>query len=200
MNNQHNKTLTDRARALADGLLTRVGHALHRAGVHPNMVTLAGLIWVMLAALVLASGHLQIGGLLLLIGLPLDAVDGAVARARGTTDGFGALFDSALDRYADGVIFAGLGYHFADNNRPDMLLLVFAALIGSYMVSYVRARAEGLGVSIKIGLFTRLERLGVILLMLLVPGLLDIGLWVLALGTNLTGLQRLRVAYQHLNN
>ncbi|GAB4519880.1 MAG: CDP-alcohol phosphatidyltransferase family protein [Anaerolineae bacterium] len=192
-------TLTDRVRALSSGFLKRAGHLLYRAGLHPDTITIAGLIVVMIASVVIAAGNLQWGGLILLLGLPLDALDGAVARAMQRTGQFGAVLDSTLDRYADGFIFAALSYHFALEGRFHWMLLALAALIGSYGVSYVRARAEGVGVGVKAGWFTRLERVAVILAMLLIPPLLEIGLWVLAIGTNVTGLQRLWVVYKTLN-
>lgn len=191
-------TLTDRVRALSAGLLSRLGLMLHHAGIHPDTLTILGLIAVALAALFIAHGHFQAGAVILLIGLPLDALDGAVARAMKRADSFGAMLDSTLDRYADAFIFAGLGYHFAVQDRFDLLLLCFAALMGSVSVSYIRARAEGLGVSVRVGWFSRLERLVVVLVMLLIPNLLPLGLVILAVGTNLTSGQRLWVVYKAL--
>jgi CDP-diacylglycerol--glycerol-3-phosphate 3-phosphatidyltransferase len=190
--------LTDRVRALSAGVLSRLGLMLHRARVHPDTLTILGLVVVAFAAVVIASGQFQAGAIILLVGLPLDALDGAVARAMERTDLFGAVLDSALDRYADAFIFAGLGYHFAVQDRFDLLLLTFAALMGSASVSYIRARAEGVGVSVKVGWFSRLERVVVILVMLLIPNLLTLGLVILAVGTNLTSAQRLWVVYKAL--
>lgn len=191
-------TVTDRARKLTHAVLHPAGALLVRFGVHPDQVTIAGTVLVFVASVLIALSHLQVGALLLLVALPFDALDGAVARAMGRTDRFGALLDSASDRYADAAIFAGLGYHFAVLDRLELLLLAFAALMGTYAVSYVRARAEGLGVDVKIGLFTRLERLAMILIMLFVPDLLPIGLIILAIGTNFTSVQRLLYVYRVL--
>src|SRR5690606_2771599 len=118
------------------------------------------------------QGQMRIGAIVLLIGLPLDALDGAVARAMKRTGKFGAMFDSTLDRYADGFIFAALSYYFAVQGQYNLLLMTQAALLGSLLVSYTRARAEGIGVDTKIGLFSRVERVVVIILMLLIPSLL----------------------------
>lgn len=134
---------------------------------------------------------------MLILGLPLDALDGAIARAMQRRDNFGGLLDSTLDRYADGFIFAALGYYFASQNQLDNLVLALAALIGSYSVSYVRARAGEAGLSVKVGLFTRLERVAVLLPALLIPPLLVPGLWVLAIGTNFTGVQRVWFVYKN---
>ena len=202
------QTLTDRLRKLTIGPLNRCGGALARLGIQPNWVTAAGLALVAAGALSLARGELLAGGLILLISLPLDALDGAVARATGRTGAFGMVLDSTMDRYADGLIFGALGYYFAGQGRLDMLALALAALVGSYLVSYVRARADDakVGVATTVGLFTRLERVIVILIMTIGSGLLamplplEIGLLILALGTNITALQRLWHVYSTLKN
>ena len=202
------RTLTDQLRKLTIGPLNRCGGALARLGIHPDWVTVAGLALVAVAALSLARGELLAGGIILLFSLPLDALDGAVARAMGRTGAFGMVLDSTLDRYADGLIFGALGYYFAVQGRPDMLALALAALVGSYLVSYVRARADDIkvGVTTTVGLFTRLERVVVILIMTIGSGLLrsplplEVGLLVLALGANFTALQRLWHVYSTLKN
>lgn len=191
-------TLTDRLRRLTHFILNPIGLLLHRWGVHPDHVTIAGTVLVFAAALLIGAGELTGGALLLLLALPFDAIDGAIARAMKRTGKFGALLDSTLDRYADAVIFAGLGYYFAVQVRLELLVLAFAALMGAYGVSYVRARAEGLGVDVKIGLFSRVERIVIILLMLVLPDLLPIGVTILAIGTNLTAFQRLVYVYRVL--
>ena len=189
-------TLTRRARRLTGRRLAQLGLALHRLGVSADAITIAGLLLTLLAALLIADGQLQQGGLLLLLSLPLDALDGAVARAAARSDSFGGVLDSTLDRYADAALFAALGYYFAGLGQMDSLTLALLALVGSYCVSYVRARAGEAGISLRDGLFTRLERVVVLLLALLIPALLLPGLWLLALGTNLTALQRLWLVYR----
>ncbi len=189
-------TLTDRVRGLTASTLGRIGIALHRMGIHPDTITLVGLIFVAAAAVLIAQGQHQAGALVLLLGLPLDALDGAVARAMQRKDPFGGVLDSVLDRYADGFIFGALGYYFSSQGQQDNFLLALAALVGSYGVSYVRARAGEADLSVKVGWFTRMERVAVILLALLVPALLVPGLWLLALGTNITAVQRLWYVYR----
>ena len=199
-------TVTDRLRKLAATPLERAGGALAGLGIHPDWVTVAGLLLVALASLFLARGEFLVGGLILALSLPLDALDGAVARAMDRQGSFGMILDSSLDRYADGGIFAAFSYYFAANNRLDMLALSLAAMLGSFMVSYVRARADDQAVNVKttVGLFTRLERVAVVLAMTIGSGLLgntlplEIGILILALGTNLTALQRLRHVYTRL--
>ena len=185
--------------------MATLGGMLHRLGIHPDTITIIGLVVVGIAALLIGNGELQLGGVVLLIGLPLDAVDGAVARAMKRTDSFGQMLDSTLDRYADGLIFGALSYHFAVQDAHGLMLLALAALIGSFMVSYTRARAEGIDVVVKIGWFSRLERVAIILPMLLLPDvfglpLLEIGTVVLAVGTNITGVQRLWFVYKTLKD
>ena len=203
-----NQTLTDRLRTMLKRPLEGSGAALAQLGVHPDWVTAAGLILVAVAALLLAHGEFLAGGLLLLLSLPFDALDGAVARALDRQGAFGMVLDSTLDRYADGLIFAALGYYFAANARLDMLVLSLAALVGSYIVSYVRARADDsqVGVSATIGYFSRLERIVVVQVMIIGSALagstvpLEIGILVLALGANITALQRLRYVYATLKD
>jgi CDP-diacylglycerol--glycerol-3-phosphate 3-phosphatidyltransferase len=192
-------TLTDRLRTLAGGTLARAGSALHHAGVHPDAISLLGFLVVLAGAVLIALGQPRAGGVVLLVALPLDALDGAVARAMHRTDAFGGLLDSTLDRYADGSIFAAVGYYFASqHDRLDLLLLALAALVGSYSVSYVRARAGEAGLSVTIGIFSRLERSVILLPGLLLPDLLLVpALVILAVGTNITALQRLWFVYRH---
>ena len=189
-------TLTGLLRRLSAAPLARLGMALHGLGVSADAVTIVGFLLTLLAATWLAQGEMQRGALLLLLGLPLDALDGAVARAAGRKGQFGGVLDSTLDRYADAVLFAALVYYFAGRGWMDHLAPALLALVGSYGVSYVRARAGEAGLSLREGLFTRLERVAVLLLALLVPPLLLPGLWLLALGSNLTALQRLWLVYR----
>lgn len=206
MTKNHPATLTDRLRQLTQAPLNHIGRLLARLGVHPDAVTVAGLAMVAAAAALIAQGSFLAAGLLLLVSLPLDAVDGAVARARNRSGKFGMVLDSTLDRYADGFIFAALGYYFAVQDRFDMLALALLALVGSFLVSYVRARAEDakIGLRVTVGWFTRVERVIALLIMILAMGLfgnpiaLEIGMVILAVGAHLTALQRLLFVYRAL--
>ena len=201
-------TLTDRLRGLTRAPLDRGAEFVAGLGVQPDWITVFGLILVALAAVFIARGDFLAGGVTLLVSLPLDALDGAVARALNRRGAFGMVLDSTLDRYADGFIFAALGYYFAQSGRMDMLAAALAALIGSYLVSYIRARADDGKVAVRatVGWFSRLERVAVMLLMTLSAGLLEsaapleIGLLILAVGANLTALQRLRHVYKTLRD
>ncbi len=197
---EHPTTLTDRLRNLVGAPLNRFAVLAARMGIHPDWITILGLLMVACAALFMARGEFIAGGLILLLSLPLDALDGAVARAMKRSGVFGMVLDSTLDRYADGFILAALSYYFAESGRMDMLAIALAALIGSYLVSYIRARADDAKVSVSatVGWFTRMERVAVLLLMTLAAGWLssdvplELGLVILAIGTNFTALQRLR--------
>ncbi len=174
-----------------------LGRTLHRMGVHPDMITLLGLVIVGVASVIIARGEFQLGGIILVLGLPLDALDGAVARAMGRKGNFGGVLDSTLDRYADAFIFGGLSYHFAVQGQFDNMLLCLAALTGGFVVSYVRARAGEAGLSVKVGLLDRFVRVIIIIAVLLVPPLTILGLWVLAVGANFTALQRIWYVYRN---
>ncbi len=169
------------------GLLEYVASPLARAGVSPNLLTLCGLLATFVVAGLLGLGHERLAGLLLIPVALFDALDGALARLTGKATPFGAFFDSTLDRFAEIALYLGLLYLY----RGSMLetLLIYLAITGSLMVSYARARAEGLGLDCKVGLFTRLERLVVLTLGLLLEHTL-IALIILAIFSNLTVLQR----------
>lgn len=192
---QHKKvrqfsTLTDLMRYLTGGITSRLARQLATWGVHPDFITFLGLVMVGIAAYIAAQGEFFWAAIVIIVGAPLDALDGAVARAMQRPGQFGALWDSTLDRYADGLIFMGFAYYYSTHDNQTAMLLSMVALLGSLLVSYVRARAEGLDADCKVGLFTRMERMFVILGMLL-TGWVVPGLWVLAVGTHFTVLQRI---------
>ncbi|NJL94437.1 MAG: CDP-alcohol phosphatidyltransferase family protein [Anaerolineae bacterium] len=188
-------TFSQRVRRLSAGLLTTTGRVLHRSGVHPDALTLAGLGMVALASLFLAQGDWLLAWTILLLGLPLDALDGATARARGPARPFGAFLDSTLDRYADALMLGSLALHYAQTGALWLVGLAIVALHGALTVSYTRARAEGLGIACEVGWFSRLERLAVLLIALPLNALdersLNVALIILAVGTQITALQRI---------
>lgn len=189
--------LTEWVRGQINDRMGELGRTLHRLGVHPDMVTLLGFVMVGVAAVLIGQGQFQWGGVVLILALPLDAVDGAVARAMGRKGKFGGVLDSTLDRYADALIFGGLSYYFAVQDRFDYMLLALAALIGGFAVSYVRARAGEAGISVKVGLLDRFVRVIIIVAILLLPPLMVYGLGIMAVGTNFTALQRMWYVYHH---
>ena len=143
-----------------------------------------------LFAWLIANGELLWAGVAIFFIAPLDALDGALARKLGRKQGgFGAFLDSTLDRLAEVILFAGFLLFFARQQNELMVLVTYVALTGSLLVSYIRSRAESLGLSCKVGLFSRVERYGVIVLAL-VFNLPAYGIWLLAAGTYLTTAQR----------
>jgi len=125
-----------------------------------------------------------------------DALDGALARLTGRQSRFGAFFDSTLDRYSEAVIYGGLLIYYVDQGVRTEPLLVYAAIIGSLMVSYSRARAEGLGLECKVGIATRLERV-LIIAAGLILNQVTLALWLVAIFANLTAVQRIVYVWQH---
>ncbi len=183
------ETFTDFLRRIFKDALDTVGGFLNRLGIAPNVVTAAGLIGNVGAGVLIASGNLFWGGLLAMFVGPFDALDGTMARLRGESGKYGAFVDSVTDRCSEIVIFGGLLVYFSQTGTWQDALLVFFATVGSLMVSYVRARAEALDYSAKIGLLTRAERY-----IVLIPGIIlnypKISLWILAVFTNFTAIQR----------
>src|SRR5258708_29816569 len=185
------KSLNESLRYYTRDITSWLGRQGRRLGLNPDMVTIAGLVVVIIAAWLAARGDFLASGIVLILGTPLDVLDGAIARAMQRKNRFGAVLDSTLDRYADGFMFAGLAYYFAAHAQLNEMLLALLALVGAYGVSYVRARAEGVDIeSIKEGWFDRFMRT-VVLILMLVTGLVVPGLVILAIGSHLTALQRL---------
>jgi CDP-diacylglycerol--glycerol-3-phosphate 3-phosphatidyltransferase len=184
------KTFTDYLRLWFKWVLDPLGGILNRLGLTPNMVTMLGLVGNTVGAYFLARGEMLTGGLLVLLMTPIDALDGTMARLRGESSDFGAFVDSVSDRYSELIIYGGLLYHFLNLGEPIGGLLVFGAAAGSVLVSYVKARAEGLGYQAKVGLLTRVERY-LVLAPSLVFNQLYIGLGIIAVFANFTALQRI---------
>jgi CDP-diacylglycerol--glycerol-3-phosphate 3-phosphatidyltransferase len=195
-------TLTDQLRLRFKGVLDPVAAFLNRIGLMPNTMTILGLVGNTIGAIFLANGQMTLGGIIILLMGPVDALDGTMARLRGQAGKFGAFVDSVTDRYSEMVIFMGLLYYYV--NRGDELeaLLVFVATAGSLMVSYIRARGQSLGWDTKVGILTRMERY-LVLAPSLVINLPWVGLWIIAIFANMTAVQRIvdvrRQAYQESN-
>jgi CDP-diacylglycerol--glycerol-3-phosphate 3-phosphatidyltransferase len=167
-----------------------VARSLARTGVTPNVLTLVGFVLNVLVAIVLASGSLRLGGVLLLLAGLFDTLDGALARVTGASSRFGAFLDSTLDRYAEAALLFGLLFEATRRGDTSVELLTFVVIVGSLMVSYCRARAEGLGLDCEVGIAPRPER--VLLLGLgLIVHLEVIALAILALLTHVTAVQRI---------
>jgi CDP-diacylglycerol--glycerol-3-phosphate 3-phosphatidyltransferase len=173
---------------------------LIRSGVSPNVLTTAGAIVVVGSAIAFGFGWVRLGGILLLLSGVIDTLDGDVARAAGQTTKFGAFYDSTLDRVGDGVTFIGLAVFLltAPGIRFPLLgaVLCMVAILSSLLVSYARARAEGLGIECRVGLVQRAERILLIGVPSAVVGagpqglVLEAIVALLAVGSTITVIQR----------
>jgi CDP-diacylglycerol--glycerol-3-phosphate 3-phosphatidyltransferase len=178
---------------------------LARLGITPNTLTLLGLLLSCITAVVIAQGSILIGGLLVLFAGIFDMFDGALARAQNAASAFGAFFDSTLDRYSESIILFGLLWYALHtqalqhsfsipwppgNAQAWMISLIYIAVVGSLMVSYAKARAEGLGLELKTGLLARPERV-VILAIGLITGTEIWAVLLLAIFSNVTAVQRI---------
>ena len=177
-------------RARSQVILVPLARIFERLGLTPNMLTLIGLGLNAAVAAVLARGSIPLGGVLLLVASSFDALDGTLARITGRQSRFGAFFDSTIDRYSEAVVYGGLLIYHVDQGARTETLLVYAAIIGSLMVSYARARAEGLNIECRVGLLTRADRM-LILAVGLVLGWVGPVLWLVAVFANLTAVQRM---------
>lgn len=176
--------------------LTYIARGLEATGISPNALTVIGFLLTLVVATVLAMGNLFAGGLLLIFAALFDTLDGALARHSQQVTVFGAFLDSVMDRYSEAVTLIGLMVFYT--TQPDAslnILLLAATLAGSLMVSYTRARAEAVNIECKEGFFQRTERI-VVLIIGLLTGWMAPVLWVLAIFTNFTALQRIVDVYR----
>lgn len=172
------------------GVIDPIARFLLRIGFKPNMITYLGLLITTGASALVVTDHIQWAGIVLLIGAPLDVVDGSMARLLGHSSMYGAFIDSVTDRYSELVMFGGLLIYYVLQANLTACILVFVAAAGSVMVSYVKARAEGLGFSAKIGLLTRVERL-IVMISCLILNIPMVALWIIAVLANITAFQRI---------
>jgi CDP-diacylglycerol--glycerol-3-phosphate 3-phosphatidyltransferase len=184
-------------RPLVGRVVAPVVTRLARAGVTPDAITLAGTVGAVAAAvLLIGTGHLWWGAFTVTVFVLLDMLDGALARARGGGSVFGAVLDSVGDRAADAAIFGALVWWFAGpgDNRLLVLLALLCLVLG-VLTSYVKARAEGVGLRCDVGVVERPERLVLVLVGtgftgLGIPYALHVGLWLLLAGSAVTVAQR----------
>jgi CDP-diacylglycerol--glycerol-3-phosphate 3-phosphatidyltransferase len=187
--------LSEVARKYSRVFLEPIARFFSQTGLSPNVITVIGFILMIGVAIVLARGYLFLGGWLIIAAVLFDAVDGTLARMMGRTSRFGAFLDSTLDRFSEAVIFLGIFIHLSGRNQELEQTLIFATVVGSLMVSYARARAEGIGVPLKDGLFTRFERI-LLLVLGLILNQLTFTLWLLAIFSNLTAVQRMYLVWR----
>jgi CDP-diacylglycerol--glycerol-3-phosphate 3-phosphatidyltransferase len=192
-------------------LITPVGNILARTGVHPNIISLLGLFLSAVAGLLYATGSFFWAAWVVLLAGTCDALDGQLARQSGKETRFGAFFDSTLDRFGEVFMFAGLAWCFAGGpffyetrhdfsslQSPPAVVLIILTIAGSFLVSYTRARAEGLGIHCNIGWMQRPERITLLIIGSLLGSIPAIGVFLmkltllfLAVLTNFTALQRM---------
>jgi CDP-diacylglycerol--glycerol-3-phosphate 3-phosphatidyltransferase len=182
---------------------------LVRTGVRPNTITTVGTLLVVVSAVLFGFGHIRLGGAVLLLSGGMDTLDGAVARLSGAATKFGAFYDSTLDRVSDGATFIGIAAYLL--HAPDVayrnlaIILAMVATLASLVVSYARARAEGLGIDCKVGIAQRAERIiGLGLASLLVGAgpqalVLEGIVAVLAIASIITVVQRFVFVYRATN-
>ncbi len=194
-------------------ILSVIANKMVAIGITANMVTLFGFLVNLIATFYFATGRLVTGGILILFGGSFDMIDGAVARAQRNSRASGALLDSVIDRYSEGFLLLGALIYFYGLESLLGIVLAFSAWFGSILVSYVRARAEGLRVTCKVGLMQRPERIillgaGTVLqgaLLHKLPYLQSTGmillctLGILTLTSHITAIHRLIFSYQELS-
>jgi len=182
-------------------LIDPVSRALAGAHIHPHVLTVMGFILSLAAANFFRVGHFFWAAVAIILGGTCDILDGRIARATGKGSTYGALFDSTIDRYSEIFIFLGLTWFYYDRSRATVLIILLA-VAGSIMVSYTRARAEGLGLECRVGLLQRQHRIVLLVagaLLGAIPGTRYLGMlaaiWIIAILANITAIQR--VAYIH---
>jgi CDP-diacylglycerol--glycerol-3-phosphate 3-phosphatidyltransferase len=191
--------LSEVVRKYSRRFLEPLARLISATKVSPNVVTIIGFVLMVGVAIVLARGNLVLGGIFIIAAALFDAIDGSLARLMGRTSRFGAFLDSTLDRFSEAIIFLGLFIYFIGRNQQLELILIYATVVGSLMVSYARARAEGVGVPLKDGLFTRFERILLLIIGLLFGWLTPV-LWILAIFTNLTAFQRMYLVWRMIGS
>jgi CDP-diacylglycerol--glycerol-3-phosphate 3-phosphatidyltransferase len=162
---------------LADRFTTPTARVLSKTGVTPNTLTVLGFLVSVAAGVLVAKEYFLAGGLVVLFAGAFDLLDGPVARATGKTTKFGGFLDSTLDRLSEAAVLAGIvAYYTFFEEASWEPLLAYGCFVGSVMVSYLRARAEGLGIECKVGVFTRVERVIVMSIGLIVGQWVDLAI------------------------
>ena len=187
---------TDGTRRVITSIMARIT----RIPVTANQVTMAGFVLNAIAAVLVYREAYIAGGVLFLVGSILDIFDGAVARARGEAGPRGAMFDSILDRFSEAIMLGAIALVFARDGNEIALIAVIAALTSSFMTSYLRARAEALGLDGTHGVMARAERVVLITAAILFAplGALPWGIILLAVLSTITVVQRARHVLRQL--
>ena len=202
-------------------VITPIGNLLARIGIHPNVLSVCGLILSIIAGVMYGMGLFFLASFVVILAGICDTLDGQLARQTGRSSKFGAFFDSTLDRYSDLSLLIGMAWFFSgytvllgfnghsitNDSHPWTILFIILAMTGSFMVSYCRARAEGLGLNCNIGVMQRPERIILIVLGSLLSAIPGIGLLIikmtlliLALSTNITAIHRILYVRNQLSS
>jgi phosphatidylglycerophosphate synthase len=160
-----------------------------RIPLSPNFLTITGFVITIISALIIQK-NLKLGGILILVGGIFDFFDGLVARTQGKVSKFGAFLDSVLDRYSDAFLFLSIAWYLAVKGSHIGAFLSLGTLVGAFLISYARARAEGLGESCHTGIMERPERI-IMLSFAAITGWLMPVLWIMLILTHITVLQRI---------
>jgi CDP-diacylglycerol--glycerol-3-phosphate 3-phosphatidyltransferase len=182
---------------LPAGFSDRLGKTVARTGLTPNTLSLLGLAGNGVAAWLITQEELIWAGIAFLFFSALDMVDGAVARATGKATPYGAVFDAVLDRAGEALVLTACAWYFADRGEQMQAAVAYLALFGSVAVSYMRARAETVGLQMREGLFRRQERV-VLLGAGMLLNQLTVAVVILAVLANLTAVQRFGVLAREL--
>jgi len=186
--------LTAWIRKVTNWFIIPLANFLARAGISANALTILGCALNVALGAVIATGRLRLAGFCLIAAAGIDGVDGALARQMGRPTKFGAFLDSVLDRLSESAVLLGIAWWYMGQPGRIEEILAYVTLVGSTMVSYTRARAEGIGVDCEVGLFTRMERC-IIIIAALILGVTSQALWLLAIGTMITTIHRIVFVY-----
>ncbi|MHB1354637.1 MAG: CDP-alcohol phosphatidyltransferase family protein [Anaerolineae bacterium] len=185
---------TEWLRKVSKGIIQPIARLLGRLGISPNALTIVGCLLNLGISVLIGMGYLRLGGFLLIPAFAFDALDGTVAREMNRVTKFGAFLDSCLDRISESAVLLALAWWYLSRGSQTEVILAIISIIGASMVSYTRARAETIEVDCKVGLFTRVER-GLLIIAGLIVGLSSLMLWVMAIGTMATAVQRMAFVY-----
>lgn len=192
--------LTQLLQTWARNMARRAAQIFVKTPITPNMLTLFGFVLNIGVAVLIATGHLVAGGIMVIVAGLFDMLDGALAKITNRVSDFGAFLDSVVDRYSEAVVLLGLFiYYYPQPGNQGLInvVLIYAILFGSMMISYARARAGALNIQNEVGLMARPERIVLIAIGLLFPTILLLPiLWVLAIGTQITAIQRIVHVWQ----
>jgi len=172
-------------------MISQLVSTLTHAGVKANHLTFLGFIFSAITMIFIGQGHFTIAFFMMVLAAACDLLDGKLARARNHGSKFGAILDSSIDRYSDALYYAGFIYYFMNRYQHDLFaVLAFSACVGSFAISYIKARAEGLGFSCNTGFWERPERVIVLMISLLVNNT-AMAIAILGVSTHFTAMGRL---------